>query len=206
MPNSQLARGWEWKKLGEVGALFSGTAAPQEPKFFQGGRYPFVRVQDLSRYGRTRNLVDTKDKVNDLAVGHLSLKLATKGTILFPKSGAAIHTNSRAILGVDAYIVSHLAAVKPSDGVVLSDWLFYWLCQVDMQQYSENEAYPSLKLSRIAEIPIAVPPLAEQRRIVARLEDLLARIDSARALGEAARAEFETLSQAVLAKAFRGEL
>jgi len=81
------------------------------------GKCPFVRAQDLGRHGKTNNLVDIKDYVNDVAIKELKLKKTEKGTILFPKSGAAITTNNRAILGIDGFTVSHLAAIKPKERI-----------------------------------------------------------------------------------------
>lgn len=111
-PGTELPTDWRWVKLGEVARVFSGSTAPQGRHYFQNGKWPFVRVQDLGRHRWTSKLVDTVDWVNELAVRDCGLKLAKAGTILFPKSGAAIYTNSRAVLGIDAYIVSHLAAIE----------------------------------------------------------------------------------------------
>jgi type I restriction enzyme S subunit len=163
---------------------------------------PFVRVQDLGRYGITTNLTETSDKVNGEAVKELRLVKANKGTILFPKSGAAILTNSRAILGEDAYIVSHLAAVEPFHDVLETLWAFYWLCTVDMGRYIDNPAYPSLRLSKIRELLIPLPPLEEQRRIVARVEELMSRIREAKRLRQEAKEEAERLWQSILSETF----
>jgi type I restriction enzyme S subunit len=198
-------KGWEWKKLGDVCEIFSGSAAPQEKKYFENGRYPFVRVQDLGRYGKTMNLVSIKDFVNDLAVEDLKLVKAPRGSILFPKSGAAILTNSRAILGVDAFIVSHLAAIKAPNPVT-SRFIFFWLCEVDMRDYLENPSYPSLKLSRIKQIPIPFPSIEEQKRIVSCLERLFNKVEEVKKLQQQSEKEIEKMAPVILDQAFSGKL
>jgi len=201
-----LPEGWRWVRLGEVARIFSGSPAPQDPQYFEGGKYPFVRVQDLGRHGYTMCLSDTQDKVNDLAVERLKLVKAKVGTILFPRSGAAIATNSRAILAVDAFIVSHLAAVEPKQGIVLSEWLYFWLSIVDMTQYSENPAYPSLKLSRISQIPVPLPPLWVQEKT---LSEILPKLETLHKLKKALQRQLEAvnaLPQAYLCRIFRGEV
>jgi len=198
----KLPEGWRWVRLGEVTRVFSGSTAPQDKQYFERGTIPFVRVQDLGRYGITTSLTETADKVNERAIRELRLVKASKGTILFPKSGAAILTNSRAILGEDAYIVSHLAAVEPLHDVLETLWAFYWLCTVDMGRYIDNPAYPSLRLSRIKELLIPLPPLEEQRRIVARVEELMSWIREAKRLRQEAKQEAERLWQSVLAQTF----
>lgn len=201
-----LPDGWQWVKLGEVCEVFSGSSAPQEKKYFENGRYPFVRVQDLGKLGKTVNLVDTKDCINDLAVKELSLVKATKGTILFPKSGAAITTNSRAILGVNAFIVSHLAAVKPKEEIADTYFVYYWLCLTDMVNYMENPGYPSLKLSIISKISVPLPPLKIQRHIATKLQELMDDIARAKTACKKQLETINALPQAILRKAFRGEL
>lgn len=202
----KLPAGWRWVKLGEVSKVFAGSGAPQGEVYFQEGSFPFVRVQDLGRYGKTTNLTETVDRVNERAVKELRLIKAKAGTILFPKSGAAILTNSRAILGIDAYIVSHLAAVEPQKAILDNFWVFYWLCMVDMGKLVDNPAYPSLRLSKIKEIFIPLPPLEEQKRIVAHLQEVQEKIKVLKMAQEQTEEQLKRLEQAILDKAFRGEL
>jgi len=203
---SDEAKKWEMKKLEDVCKIFSGSAAPQEEKYFENGKYPLVRVQDLGRFGRTVNLVDARDHINDLAIKELNMIKAEKGTILFPKSGAAIATNNRAILGIDAFVVSHLAALKPFSEVAETFFVYYWLCLIDFVQFMENLGYPSLKLSTISKIAIPVPPLSEQRRIATKIQKLMQEVESTRAACKKQLGIINSLPQKILEKAFRGKL
>ena len=197
-----LPKGWRWVRLGDVAQIYAGSSAPQGEQYFRGGKWPFVRVQDLGRYGQTTCLKETANYVNEYALQKYRLRLAKAGTILFPKSGAAILTNSRAILGVDAYIVSHLAAVEPLPDKLDTYWAYFWLCTVDMKEFIDNPSYPSLRLSEVSKLLIPLPPLEEQRRIVARIEELLGRVREARRLREEAKNDAERLWQAILAQTF----
>jgi type I restriction enzyme S subunit len=64
----------------------------------------------------------------------------------------------------------------------------------------------SLNLGELREIEVSVPPLPEQRRIVARIEELQARTGRAREALESVPALLERFRQSVLASAFRGDL
>ncbi len=86
------------------------------------------------------------------------------------------------MLEIDAYVVSHLAIVEANAVVVSKDFLYYWLCRYDVIPHARNKAYPSLSLSDIKSFEIPVPPLDEQRRIVACIEELTERVDAARRL------------------------
>jgi len=170
-------------KLATICEVFSGSSAPQARSYFDINGKPFVRVSDL---GNTQNriLVETRDKVNETAIKEKRLVLAKKNTVVFPKSGAAILTNSRAILGVDAYIVGHLAALYPKDNID-SVFLYYLLCVIDMKNYVPNIGYPSLNLSAIKQIEVPVPfknnqpDLVEQRRIADKIDKLFVETDKA---------------------------
>jgi len=203
---SKEAKKWERRILGEVARIFTGSSAPQEPKYFENGKHPFVRVQDLGRYGKTINLMDVKDYVNDSAIKEINLVKAEKGNILFPKSGAAITTNNRAILGIDAFIVSHLAAVKPISEIADVHFAYYWLCLTDMVQYMENPGYPSLKLSTISKIFISLPSLEVQRRIATELGEKMAEVQNLQFSIHNQQSALNALPQAILRKAFKGDL
>jgi type I restriction enzyme S subunit len=198
----ELPAGWKWVKLGEVCEIFSGTSAPQDEKYFEKGKYPFVRVSDLSKNKRTTNLNEVKGHINELCIKELNMIKASKGTIIFPKSGAAITTNNRAILGIDAFIVSHLAAVKPKENIAETYFVYYWLCLTDMVQYMENIGYPSLKLSMISRILIPLPPLAEQKRIAAKLQEMMKDIETARTACEKQLEAAKSLPSAYLREVF----
>ena len=71
------------------------------------------------------------------------------------------------------------------------------------QRYGQGK--PGLNLSNIRALKLPIPPLLEQRRIVAYLDDLQARVDALKRL-QADRGRLDALLPSVLDKAFRGEL
>ena len=197
--------GWPLRKLGDVATVTAGTSAPQDDKYFDGGQFNFVRTQDVGRYGFTTSLIETKDRVNELAIKEKRLKKARKGASIFPKSGASILTNSRAMLGCDSYIVSHLAIVDADQTLLDDHFLYYFLRTVDFGEFAQSEEdYPSLRLSDISELDIPIPPLAEQRRIVARIEKLTRRAEEARKLAADRETELDALLQALYSRMIEG--
>jgi len=196
---------WPLKKLCDVALVSAGTSAPQGDHYFEGGEFNFVRTQDVGRYGFTTSLIGTKDKVNQRAISEKRLKLARKGASVFPKSGASILSNSRAVLGVDSYVVSHLAIVETKQELLDDYYLHYFLRTVDFGKISQSEeGYPSLRLSEISSIEIPVPPLDEQRWIVARIEELTQRAEQARKLVSEREAGLDILLQALYSQMIEG--
>lgn len=161
--------GWEVKKLGDIGKVFTGSSAPQETKYFENGSYPFVRVSDLSEKKCNNNLENIRDYINGVCLDETKQTFARKGTVLFAKSGMSVKNNHRALLGIDGYIVSHLCAIY-IDNEITRNYIYQLLCKIDMVNFSDNEAYPSLKTSTIKSIQLPIPPLPQQEKIVKVLD------------------------------------
>ena len=184
------------KKLGEISRIFSGSSAPQDEKCFKNGKYPFVRVFDLSTPRSGTELVETRDYVNELAITELNLVEAQKGAIVFPKSGASILNNNRAMLGTNAYVVSHLSAIEVNENLAVKNWVYYFLSKFDMGKLVSDPGYPSLNISAIKKIKIPLPPLEIQKQIVERLDKIV----EARKLNDGLIQKTDELFQSLLHK------
>lgn len=159
-----LPQEWKVVMLGEVAEILSGGGAPQGENYFNGDK-PFIRVSHIDNED---SIIKYYDLITQEAVKDYKLKLFPKGTIVFPKSGATIYLEKRAMLPVDAYIVSHLCAVISNNVNHIQEFLFYALKSKKMAK-EKAEDYPTLNLSEIKEIKIPLPPLPEQRKIAAIL-------------------------------------
>jgi len=201
-----LPEGWRWAKLGEVAHASSGSSAPQGDDFFAQPGVPFVRVSDLSYCSATGIIEKTRDQLSEKAISSCSLVKAPKGAVVFPKSGAAIATNRRAVLGMDAYIVGHLLALVAKAETVIMEWLYFAMCQINMMEYSDNSGYPTLKKSVVEEIEIPLPPIPEQKRIAVTLKDQMAAVEKARTAAEEELNTINALPAALLRRAFNGEI
>jgi type I restriction enzyme S subunit len=161
---------WQTRKLGEVCVIGTGNSAPQKKEFFINGKYPFFRTSDVGNVKISKSLNRVSDYLNEKGIKNL--RLFKKGTILLPKSGASTFLNHRVIMGVDGFVASHLATIKSNDKFLNRDFLFYFLQEIRAQDLIQDHKYPSLNLSIIKEIEIALPPLAEQKRIVKVLDEV----------------------------------
>jgi type I restriction enzyme S subunit len=155
-----LPREWEAATLGKLGKISAGGSAPQESRYF-GGNHPFVRVQHLDENGYE---VRRWDLITEEAIKRFRLRLFPAGTIVFPKSGASIRLEKRAILPRPCYLVSHLCAIVPNDALVDGNFLFFALKSVSFSA-NKAEGYPTLSLTEIRQHFVPLPPLSEQRAI-----------------------------------------
>ena len=167
---------WKTVKIGNVAEVKAGNSAPQDKSLFEGGTHPFVRTSDVGKI-KIGTLTDSNDKLNEKGIAKLNPY--KRGTILFPKSGASTFLNHRVKLNIDAYVSSHLATIKSKLEEVTDEYLWYFLQTIDAAQLVADSSYPSLNIKTIQSIPVPLPPLAEQQRIVAKLDAAFAEIDEA---------------------------
>jgi type I restriction enzyme S subunit len=155
-----LPEEWEAAQLHLLGQICAGGPAPQGSQYF-GGTHPFVRVQHLEEEGYE---VQRWDLITDEAVRRYRLRLFPAGTIVFPKSGASIRLEKRAVLARASYLVSHLCAIVPNNDVVDGDFLFFALRAIPLAA-EKAEGYPTLSLTEIRQRCVPLPPMCEQRAV-----------------------------------------
>ncbi len=164
---------WPIVPLYEIAEVSAGNPAPQELSAFSENGVPFIRMQDVGREHRTISLIESSDKVSQEAIERHRLRLFPVGSVLIPKSGASVNLNHRAMLGREAYVVSHLAVIIPNLEKVLPEYLYLWSLAYDPRSQAQTTSLPSLPLSLIKVARVLLPPLPEQHRIV----DILSRAE-----------------------------
>ena len=161
---------FEWVCLGDIANISAGNSAPQGDEYFDNGTMPFFRTSDVGKVHISHDLAISNDYVNEKAIKELNLRIFKKGTILFPKSGASVFLNHRVMMAVDGYVSSHLATIYANEAVAVPKYLFYMLCLIDAKTLTEDQNYPSLRLTDIFNIKIPLPPLSIQQEIVSKIE------------------------------------
>ena len=194
-----MKAGWKTVKLGDIALVGAGNSAPQEDADFSTDGPYFVRTSDVGevKFGTVNT---SNDRLS--SKGAKGMRLWKAGTILIPKSGASTFVNHRVILGLDAHVSSHLATIQAEPTRCDGRYLLYYLSTVKAQDLIQDQSYPSLKLPEIAGIEIPLPPVAEQKRIVALLDEALAGIDEAKAKAEANQSDSECLYKSYLQSVF----
>ena len=190
---------WINRDLGELATVTAGNSAPQDETLFANGTVPFFRTSDVGRI-RFGDIDTAIDYLN--VRGTRGMRQFPKGTILFPKSGASTFLNHRVMMQVDGCVSSHLATITADRKLVEPRFLLYFLSTVQAQDLVQDHAYPSLNLPLIAGIKIPTPPLTEQRRIVAILDEAFEGIATAKANAEQNLQNARDLFDGSLAKLF----
>lgn len=103
------------------------------------------------------------------------------------------------------WVNNHAHIVQTKEDCPLG-FLEIYIESMDLRDYLSGSAQPKLTQAALNALPVPVPPRAEQVEIVRRVESLFALADSIESRLADATAQVERTTQAILAKAFRGEL
>ena len=198
----ELPEGWKWCRLGEVADWGSGgTPSRKNPKYYQGS-IPWIKTGELNE----TYIFDSEEKVSEDAIKHSSAKIFPKETVVMAMYGATI--GKTAIFGIDAS-TNQACACAICHKELDNHFLFNFLkSKKDYFLYNaKGGAQPNISQEIIKNTPIPLPPtLAEQQRIVNRIESMFAKLDEAKEKAQNVVDGFETRKAAILHKAFTGEL
>ncbi len=158
--------------LGEVGSFQAGYGFPNMYQGLIEGDYPFAKVGDVSRFARAgkQYINSASNFVNKEILKEIKAKPVPAGTIVFAKIGEAIRQNFRAIAAVDMLIDNNTMGLIPNGKIVDTKYLYHYMCTVDLYRLTDATTVPALRKSTLEGIKIPLPPLEEQKRIVAILD------------------------------------
>jgi type I restriction enzyme, S subunit len=190
---SELPEGWVEEHLGHLAEFVMGQAPPGEASNFDGIGTPFVKAGE---FGNERPII--REWTTQ------PLKLAKKSDVLICVVGA---TSGKINLGDDCAIGRSVAAIRANE-VILQSFLFNFLKTrvLSFRQASTGTAQGVISSQMLSNLAVPLPPLAEQERIVTKLDSLLSATARARKELDAIPALIAAQKRALLSAAFTGEL
>jgi len=142
-------------------------------------------------------------------VGWIDDYLTDEQLVLVGEDGAPFFDlikNKAYIIEGKAWVNNHAHILKSFYGTNGNKYLMYYLNTFDYRGYVNGTTRLKLTQSSMNCIPIPLPPLAEQLRIVVVIESLFKKLDSAKQLAQDAIDSFESRKASIMHKAFTGEL
>ena len=198
---------WCWTKLGSISLIKGGKRLPPGKKLndIKTG-YPYIRVTDFDSNSvdvnnikyideETYKILDNyKISINDI---YISIARSIRKVGIIPEilNGAILTENAAKITNIILQNQIYLLYILCSE-----------FCQNQMKESAIATTQSKLALFRIANIKLPLPPLAEQQRIVERIESLFAKLDETKETLQNVLDAFETRKAAILHKAFTGDL
>lgn len=196
---------WKWVKVGNVGSWSSGATPSRTNPAYYGGSIPWLKTGDLN----DGFIQEVPEYITDLALEKTSLRLNPIGSVLMAMYGATI--GKLGILEIPVTTNQACCACIPYAGMN-NKYLFYYLMSM-RQSYigmAEGGAQPNISKEKIVNSLIPLPPAEEQRRIVAKIEEVLPYVDryaDAYEKLEQFNAKFpEDMKKSVLQYAIQGKL
>jgi type I restriction enzyme S subunit len=201
-------KGWRYSTIGESCDILAGYGFPERLQGRAEGDLPFYKVGDISESWKRGEVLLTRAHhylSREEAAG-IRARPLPKNTTVFAKIGAAIALNRRAILSEPALVDNNVMGLHPASDALDHKFLFHYVCTVKLDELSRATTVPSVRKSDIEQIQIPIPPLPEQRRIVAEIEKQFTRLEAGVAALRRVQANLKRYRAAVLKAACEGRL
>lgn len=177
---------WKSHKLGELAQYINGKAF--KPEDWKTSGLPIIRIQNLTDSRKSFNYcdqpVESRYYVND---GDLLISWsATLGSFIWDRGPAVLN--------------QHIFKAIPNAELVERDFLHFLMLETleEMASYAHGIAMKHITKGKFEAIEVAIPPLPEQRRIVARIKECMERIEEIEGLKTASRIQQQYLSACLI--------
>lgn len=189
----ELPDGWMFVRLNDLGEWGAGSTPSRSSSELYGGDIPWFKSGELSQ----DYIYESEETVTELALKKSSLRYNRIGDVLLAMYGATI--GKAAILGVRGTTNQAVCACTPFSG--FSNIYLLMLLKAYRPRFigmGAGGAQPNISREKIIATVIALPPLEEQHRIVAKVDELMSLCDALEAQTEASISAHQTLVETLL--------
>jgi type I restriction enzyme S subunit len=178
-----LPEGWKWVKLGDICEL--NPSRPRSLQYAENSQTTFVPMPSVDAHlGEI-----TKPEIKTFEQVKKGYTYFQEGDVLFAKITPCMqngkHAIARNLINGFGFGTTEFHVIRPKEGIV-SDWIHRFLRQptileVATDHFTGSVGQQRIPISYLETLIIPLPPLAEQKRIVAILNEKMAAIEKARA-------------------------
>ena len=206
-----IPESWEWVKFGEICNVINGfTPSKSNPKFWNNGSIPWFTIADVRSQGRFINY--TEQSITEEAISKNSDRIVPKDSILLCCTAS---------VGEYAYANIALTTNQQFNGLVIKDeyksvvypmyvYEFVKTLKRTLLLQAGKTTINFVSVKKVSNIALPLPPLAEQKRIVAKIEELMPYVeqyDKAYTEVEERNKKFpEDMQKSILQYAIQGKL
>jgi len=192
---SRFPIGWRKRRIGDIAEIVSGATPKTMVKEYWDGDILWATPKDLGQLNSIE-ISDTERKITKAGYESCSTKLLPPGSVLL---------SSRAPIGHLAINTKPMCTNQGFKSLIPKKGIFnrylYWVLKgsvTELQNMGRGCTFDELSKGLLASLEIPVPPLDEQRRIVARIEELTPRAEEARQLRQEAVEETSKVLKAAI--------
>jgi len=204
-PGSDLPPGWRWVQLREVCKPTERRDPTKEPE----STFQYVDISSVDN--ATGEIIGAKELQGKEAPSR-ARKVIRSNDVIFATTRPYLKNIAIVPPELHGQICSTGFCVLRANEAILEPRFLFYVCGSDLvvEQLSQGNmrgaSYPAVTDKDVFDSVIPLPPLEEQRRIVAHLQAVQEKIKALKEAQAAKEAELKRLEQAILEKAFRGEL
>ncbi len=199
----KLPDSWVWCSLTQVGVLARGKSKhrPRNDKKLFGGDYPFIQTGDIAR----ADLYITKHEQSYNELGLAQSRLFPENTLCIT---IAANIGETAILSYPACFPDSIVGYTPYNGVLLVKYVMFYFefIKRNLEHIAPGAAQKNINLNILSKLPFPLPPYEEQKRIVNKIEHSYQVSLSLLELIKTKKQRLNSFKNAILNKAFSGEL
>lgn len=192
----KMSSSWKVQKLDEVAPINMGQSPPGESYNTFGDGIPLLNGP--TEFG--------EKYPTPVQWTTAPTKLCKPGDILLCVRGA---TTGRLNWADKEYCIGRgLAALTPNPKVCVPEYVYHFVetQTQEMLGLAAGSTFPNLPGAKLKVLEISIPPVPQQRRVVAYLDSLEAKVEGLKQLQKQTAAELDALLPSILDKAFKGEL
>ena len=199
-----IPKNWKWVRLGEIANITAGgTPSRTNPEYWDGD-VPWVKIADMN----SKYISTTSETISKKGLENSSAKIFSRGTLLY-SIFASIGTVC--ILKIDASTNQAITGIN-FYGSIDIDYMYYVMLGLKSILLSKARGMAQLNINQtiLKNSTIPLPPLAEQKRIVEKIEELMPLIDEYeknwQRLEELDKKFPEDMKKSLLQEAIKGKL
>ena len=202
----EIPQGWEWTRIGNI---FNHTSGKQQSSSNKGGGTPQKFITTSNLYWG--HFILDNVKVMNFTDEEIKTCSATKGDLLVCEGGAGYGRSAIWNEDYDICLQNHVHRLRPCvSGICEYVYHFIYLLKESNNLASVGTAMPGLSANRLKGLLLPFPPLSEQRRIVAKLAELLPQTEKynnvQNKLDELNTTIKDCLKKSILQEAIQGKL
>ena len=205
-PIIELPISWSWNSIDEA-CLKITDGTHHSPKSYLSGDYMYVTSKNVREgYINLSNITFVDQKTHSEIYSRCDV---VKGDVLYVKDGANTGLSCVNNISEEISLLSSVGVLRPTNFITakyLEHYLNSPIGRKVMLDMIGGTAIMRLTLTKIMRSPLSIPPIEEQTEIVARVEQLFTYADQIEQRVKDAQSRVNHLTQAILTKAFRGEL
>lgn len=168
-----IPENWVWIRINDLGEVITGGTPSKQHKEYYGDEYPFYKPGDLDKGINIDSSVDSLSQK-----GYDASRKLKAFSVLVTCIGATI--GKTGLISKDGACNQQINAIIPVSSL-FPKYIYYTICSPSLQSLIRKDAgqttLPIMNKNNFCKLLFPLPPLSEQKRIVAKIEELMPKVD-----------------------------